>query len=153
MEGSGLGSMSSSTSTPLVSSTAIHKDIEPFDFFPRNSSTSLKFSSFLHSSESPLDSKNHTQSNDDNDDSAVALHIGLPNCANGSMNSSNYGNIDANSAAATKYWIPTPAQILVGFTHFCCHICKKTFNRYNNLQVQILFNVQFIIVEQIMLSL
>ncbi|KAL0392357.1 UNVERIFIED_CONTAM: protein TRANSPARENT TESTA 1 [Sesamum radiatum] len=122
MEGSGSFCFSPNAN----SSTAV---VQTFDFFAKKTtSTSSKNVDGVGESNFVVD---------ENEDSVVALRIGLPSfCNKGVMNSSDYGKKSSNSAATTQYWIPTPAQIVVGFTHFSCHICNKTFNRYNNLQVR-----------------
>ncbi|KAG9129684.1 hypothetical protein Leryth_017759, partial [Lithospermum erythrorhizon] len=123
------------------SSSSIQQAIEQFDFFSdKNTNDDIcDLRMYHYSSEETSNYRNLCLGHDDDPKTttvSVDLHIGPPkiNTIINTRNSSSGDIYDANTTCP-QYWIPTPSKILAGFTHFSCHICHKTFNRHNNLQM------------------
>lgn len=134
-------SETSSSSSSCLPSKNLDNN-QPLNLFPTDKENALEplplISCLLRSPDHHLASDENPKaymSTHKEEDVTVALHIGLPEYSHVPTNIPNKMN-GVGDVAAEKYWIPTPEQILIGITHFSCQVCFKTFNRYNNLQVQ-----------------
>ena len=68
-------------------------------------------------------------------DLTIALSIAPPGAGSKGVENQPMVTPRSSNHDQSKYWIPSPAEILVSTAQFSCTVCHRTFKPFNNMQV------------------